>query len=283
MLPIHVALVAEESKITTGELVEVAAALQKQVTRDFAPIWGVVCDVTTFPALEKMPLDYWPIIVRDDIAIDAEGVHEDAQGQPFALVKYDDSWPLMASHEALEMLADPFGRRLVAGDSVVENQGRVLYLVEVCDPCEAGSFAYSINGVTVSDFYTPNFFDPVTAAGVRYSFNNSLTQPRQVAKGGYLTWFVPATGQWWQRTWFGAGPIDGPIAKFETRNGNLRTSIDRTTAKYRKRAMSTARSIAGARETGGMGGEAPAFRKRAAALRAAIREVLGVREILGVR
>ena len=37
---------------------------------------------------------------------------------------------------------------------------RVHYLVEVCDPCEDGKCAYYINGVLVSDFYTPDYFDP---------------------------------------------------------------------------------------------------------------------------
>lgn len=209
MLPIHVALVAEKSQITMDELSEVAAALQKQVTRDFGPIWSVTGDVTAFGSLEQLPLDYWPIIIEDDIGMNALGVHEDNKGQPFSLVKYGDDWSLTASHECLEMLCDPFGRRLVAGQSPEDGQGRVQFLVEVCDPCEADEFAYSINGVTVSDFYTPHYFDPVTSTGVRYSFNNSLTQPREVNTGGYLSWYVAATGDWWQRTWFdGNAPVN---------------------------------------------------------------------------
>ena len=58
--------------------------------------------------------------------------------------------------------------------------------MEVSDPCEASEFAYSVNGILVSDFYTPKYFDPVAAPGVRYSFTGSLTGPLQMLRGGYL-------------------------------------------------------------------------------------------------
>jgi hypothetical protein len=64
-------------------------------------------------------------------------------------------WSVTASHECQEMLADPFGNRLVSGPSLAPDQGNVEYLVEVCDPVEDLGFAYLINGVLVSDFYTP--------------------------------------------------------------------------------------------------------------------------------
>src|SRR5207244_12011882 len=60
-----------------------------------------------------------------------------SDGQPYALVLYTQSWSLTASHETLEMLADPWGSRLVGGSSIQAGQGRVRYLIEVCDPCEA--------------------------------------------------------------------------------------------------------------------------------------------------
>lgn len=272
MLAMHVALVSEESGIQAGELSEVAAALQKQITRDFAPIWGVTGDVAAFAALEQVPLDYWPVIIRDDIGEDAEGVHLDNQGQPYALVKYDAGWTLTASHETLEMLADPFGKRLVAGDSLVAQQGRVQYLVEVCDPCEAPNFAYSINGVTVSDFYTPHFFDPVTAAGVRYSFGGSLSGPRDVARGGYLSWFVPALGQWWQRNWLGDEPTDGQIEGLVISGDHFRGAIDRKTSKFRRQLG----AVAWARKAGARRAPREPFAARGLMLRHAMREAMAV-------
>ena len=52
-------------------------------------------------------------------------------------------------------------------------------------------FAYKIDDVVVSDFYTPHYFEPHSKAGVRYSFSGGITAPRQVPKGGYLCWLNP--------------------------------------------------------------------------------------------
>ena len=141
MLPLHVALVSETSELALADLLPVSAALQKQVTRDFGPIWDVEATVDPFASLDDVPLDYWPVMVRDDIGTPgAAGVHEDNNGQPFALVQFSNEWSLTTSHEVLEMLADPFGRRVVAGPSIKPKQGRVQYLVEVCDPSEGADF-----------------------------------------------------------------------------------------------------------------------------------------------
>jgi hypothetical protein len=63
----------------------------------------------------------------------------------------------------------------------------------VCDPCQASEFAYSVNSVMVSDFYTPQYFDPVKSSGVRYSISGQVLGPREVLDGGYLSWFDPQT------------------------------------------------------------------------------------------
>src|SRR6266487_6958462 len=162
MLPMQVALVPENEQvgITVSNLTRVAAALQKQVTRDFGPVWEVDGTVDAFASLEDVPLGYWPIIISRDAPDFALGFHSDQEGQPFSLVRFTANWSLTASHECLEMLADPFGDRVVPGFSLREDQGRVSYLVEVCDPCERAPFAYTSNGTWVSDFYTPDFFDP---------------------------------------------------------------------------------------------------------------------------
>ena len=189
MLPIHLALVADTDAVSAKEVTRVAAALDKQVTRDFGPLWGILATVDPVFSLEDVPVGYWPIVLRDRIkAPGADGFHKDRFGQPFARVALTDSWSLTASHECLEMLADPFGDRMIPGPSIREEQGRVSYLVEVCDPPESEEFAYTVNDVLVSDFITPSFFDPVEVEGVRYSFTGAVKQPRQVLEGGYVSW-----------------------------------------------------------------------------------------------
>lgn len=223
----QVALVSEVGEISPSELNRVAAALQKQVARDFAPIWEVQATVDAFATLEDVPLGYWPMIVKKDIGFrGAAGIHLDKDGQPFALIEHSNRWALTASHEALEMLADPFGNRLIAGPSLHPSQGRVEYLVEVCDPSEAMEFGYTVNGVLLSDFYTPAFFDPVANAGVRYSFTGAITSPRQVLAGGYISWHDPVSDHWWQLTHFGVEPKLRDLGILTSVAGSIRATID---------------------------------------------------------
>jgi hypothetical protein len=201
----HVALVSDSPSVTFAEVSTVSAALQKQVTRDFGPVWDVQATVDGFDSLESVPVDYWPVILRDDInEPGAAGFHTDDQGQPFSLVQIDASWPLTASHETLEMLADPFGNRTLAGSpppqapSQIQQFARVVYLVEVGDPCEIAKFGYRANGVLVSDFITPHYYDPDGATGVQYSFRGNVKKPHEVLEGGYVSFGNPVDNHWYQ-------------------------------------------------------------------------------------
>lgn len=229
MLLHQTALVSEVDAVMPSELAKISAAIQKQVMRDFGPIWEVQATVDAFPLLEDVPLGYWPVIIRDDIGYNAAGIHLDKDGQPFSLVKFETGWSLTASHEVLEMLADPSGDRVMPGPSLKTGQGRVEYLVEVCDPSEDVAFAYTVNGITVSDFYTPQFFDSVTAPSVRYSFTGAIKNPREVLKGGYISWHEPVTDHWWQQTFFGAKHQFRDIGILPASHESIREMIDRRT------------------------------------------------------
>src|SRR5215211_1348027 len=161
-LSINFALVSDTDAVSAREITRVAA-LDRQVTRDFGPRWGVLATVDPVFSIEDIPVGYWPIVHRDNInAPGVLGFHKDRFGQPLALMALTDSWTLTASHEWLEMLADPFSDRMVPGPSKKRGEGRVSYLVEVCDP--------------------------VAVEGVRYSFTGAIKRPRQVLEGGYISW-----------------------------------------------------------------------------------------------
>jgi hypothetical protein len=227
-----IGLVSETDQVNSSELQRVAGAIDKQVKRDFAGPWGISASVNSFASLDDVPTDYWVVVVRDDIGYEgAAGIHLDQDGQPFALVQADSEWSLTASHEVLEMLADPFGNRLVAGESPKSKQGRVNFLVEVCDPSEAADCGYTVNGVLVSDFYFPSFFDPVGAKDVRYSFTSSLPRPRDIVREGYLSWMMPETGKWYQKTFFGSRPKYVSLGRQDASYRSLREFIDRNTKK----------------------------------------------------
>jgi hypothetical protein len=226
MLTTNLALVSEIEDHDPSDLARVGAALQRQVTRDFAPIWEVSATIDDFPRLEDVPVGYWPMMIVEDVK-GAAGIHRDKGGQPFALIEMSDSWSLTASHEMLEMLADPFGNRVVPGPSVKRGQGRVEYLVEVCDPSEAAEFGYTVNDILVSDFYTQRFFDPVHSPATRYSFTGAVDRPRQVLRGGYLSWHDPKSDRWWQQTWFGARKEYRDLGVFDAaKHESLRAFID---------------------------------------------------------
>jgi hypothetical protein len=230
MLPSYVAIAPENDTVDVDhrDLTKVAAALQKQVIRDFAGIWGVQANVSAFLALEDIPTGYWPIIVSDDIRTPgAAGIHLDKDGQPFSLVQNGEGWSLTASHECLEMLVDPNGSRVAAGWSIKPGQGRVEYLVEVCDPCEALEFAYAVNGIAVSDFYTPDYFQMKAVPGVRYSFSGAIKKPCQVLKGGYLSWHEPVSDHWWQAIVTSSRPKFQDLGVFTAVKENLRHMTDR--------------------------------------------------------
>jgi hypothetical protein len=162
--------------------------------------------VRPFTRPEDIPETYWPVIVRDDISAFAPaGFHGHVGSRPRAVVQYAEGWSLAASHETLEMLANPFGDRLVRGQSVMPGQGEVDYLVEVCDPCEDPRFGYTVNGEMVSDFVVPDYFGSAGTAGAEYSFCGSVKAQHDVLMNGYLTWRDPTSDHWWQLRVFDTG------------------------------------------------------------------------------
>lgn len=227
----HIALVSLTKQISLSELSLTAAALQKQVTIDLGPIWNIQATVSPFFDIQAPPDDYWLMTIVDEDKIDDaddEGYHwsKDTHS-PFAIIKYDEFWQLTCSHELCEMLVDPYGLQTTAGDAIGDNEGRVNYLVEVCDPCQHHEFSYKIDGIPVSDFYTPNYFDSFQNNNVRYSCTGSITRPREILKNGYLTWQDFITNRWLQANFFGDDLQVNDVTDAMPVNGPLRSQIDR--------------------------------------------------------
>jgi hypothetical protein len=213
MLIQHIALVPEADGIDPSELSRVSAALQKQVTRDLSPAWGVAATVDAFPRLEDVPVGYWPILVTRDLGSDC-GVRLDRDGTPYAQVDHSDDWSLDASRACIEMLVNPFGKRTVSAQSPRSDQGRVEVVLEVCAPCADALCAYAINDVVVSDFCMPAFYEegPI-GSGHRLSMNGSIGAPFRVLPGGHLTWFDVVSESFWRRSHWGENPVDTRLGK----------------------------------------------------------------------
>jgi len=198
MSTIQVGLADKTKEIDPELMQSVAAALNIQVNRDLAPIWNVQATVTALPNASKIPAGVWPVFLVKSLPPGEGGFHLDKHNQPYAEViasPESDEWTIDASHETVEMLVDPNGNRLQNSTSITVKNGKIedsngefAYLVEACDPCEADNFGYSIQGVAVSDFITPHFYDPEKVAGTRYSFTGAIPRPRDILPGGYITW-----------------------------------------------------------------------------------------------
>jgi hypothetical protein len=172
----------------SGVLEAIAEALTIQVERDFAPAWGVTTarftvggrgDKIHFFDSAHQAGDYgWHIV--------------DGHGLPYAHVFSDpsisagsdwitgpDAISVTASHEALEMLADP------AANEYSFNGARLMWAREVCDAVQANTYRIVAHGlrVPVSNFVLPAFFNPWTDGP--YDHLGVLKEPFSLAKGGY--------------------------------------------------------------------------------------------------
>jgi len=185
--------------LTDDQVKAVIPALQKQVTDDFRAYWSVDCMLEFLPKGQPLPKGWWQIVVVDnpDVA-GALGYHQlSEQGTPlgkvFAKLDIDHglSWTVTFSHELLEMLADPWINWMAQGDD-----GQI-YALEVSDAVEADELGYYIDGVLVSDFVTPGWFEQTE--NDRVDFKQRIKNRLELAPGGYISILNPAHG-WVQVT-----------------------------------------------------------------------------------
>ena len=90
MLPLNVALVSEVPDVEISELNRIGAAIQKQITRDFGPIWNIQANLSAFARLEDVPVDYWIATLCYGIP-EGSGGHSDADGPPAAFIDWTDN------------------------------------------------------------------------------------------------------------------------------------------------------------------------------------------------
>jgi hypothetical protein len=252
---IQVGLVDKTKAIDPELMHAVAAALTIQVTRDLPQFWNVHATVTYEPNASKIPAGVWPVFLVKTLPPGEGGFHLDQNNQPFAKViatPGSDEWTIDASHETLEMLVDPNGNRLqpsasiqIENGKIVDGTGQFGYLVEACDPCEADNYAYPIQGVAVSDFLTPHFYDPVVTPGTRYSFTGAIKAPRQILPGGYISWVNQQTNELQQLLWVdpakapkivNLGPASGASLR-EWVDNYMAESAGKTTVRANRHAL----------------------------------------------
>src|SRR5215471_18748494 len=234
MSVIQVGLVDTTGEMDSELVQATAAALNIQVTRDLPQYWNISATVRALPGPDAIPVGVWPVRLVRHLPPGEGGIHLDKHNQPFSLViatPDSDQWTIDASHETIEMLVDPAGNRLqssrsieISGRDIQDGPSEFEYLVEACDPCEASGLAYSIQGIAVSDFITPHFYDPVATSGTRYSFAGNIKVPRQILPGGYISFVNPELDEMQQILFLGATPELRTLGPAE--GGSLRMWVD---------------------------------------------------------
>jgi hypothetical protein len=213
--PIQISVINASTVVADNDVQPVVDALQKQVTNDFLPAWGVGAQLTFIPTGTAPPPGTWWLSILDDSdQAGALGYHDiTPDGLPLGKVfagtdlKYGMTWSVTASHELLEMLGDPNINLTVFVQN--DQSTGILYAYEVCDACEADNFGYQIGNVLVSDFVFPSWFESFRTTGsTQFDQTKQIQNPLQLLAGGYIGVFDVNSGSGWQQQTAEKKPVE---------------------------------------------------------------------------
>jgi hypothetical protein len=218
-----IAFVNQSTVVSDAQLAQIVAALQIQIDRDFAPIWKLGANLVAIPKGQLPAATDWIMYIMDTSdQAGALGYHDlTPAGYPIGKVfakddqKYGSSLSVTISHELVEILVDPYISNCVFSQQT--NTTGTLYAFESADPVEDDTFGYLINGILVSDFVFPAWFEEARAPNsTQFDFRNIVHAPFTLAEGGYIGLFQvgPRNTGWTQKTADGV-PSKRTLAKGE--------------------------------------------------------------------
>lgn len=177
--------------LDTPTLMAIAAACTKQLA-EFCPLFGLLGSsvVVRAPGAPGAPCDAELALFDTSDQAGDLGYHSEApSGVPYGRIFVNDtlaanqkltedamSVSCVVSHEALELVGDPGANRWS------RSQDGRFWAWEVCDPVEGQT--YSLDGVAVSNYVTPAWFDYVQTKGP-FDRMASCSAAFEVASGGY--------------------------------------------------------------------------------------------------
>ena len=196
----------QSTLVTTSEVKKMVAACNKQVRDHVAPAWNgerVVVEFAGYdlPTIQrKAPKGSWVIAILDNpddpgaLGWHSEDDQDHVYGEIFAKPCLEDGKSTaltgtyavssVLSHEVIETYGDQFCNQWT-------DTGRgFLVATELCDPVEADG--YEIDGVQVSNFVLPEWFDAVTSPGEKFDYLGKCKAPFSMTPGGY--WVQASTG-----------------------------------------------------------------------------------------
>ena len=192
-----ISITNKSKTVSDRDLRRVLPALQKQITKQFEPVWGwganLKFDAKKFD-MQVIIKDtarggggYLGYHIKDNIPITYIFAKDD--------IEDSGEYTSTLSHELLEMIADPAVNLYAIGKFRDKGGQRRtgLFGLEVCDPVEANY--YKIDGVSVSDWVRPEWFEPEHPKGkMKMDFLGVVDAPFMIAEGGYAD--VLSKGRW---------------------------------------------------------------------------------------
>ena len=205
------------------EVQDAIRAINRQVEEDFMPVWGsgrlsklyaASFDPANVDTLteETIPADSVIYIVDEPSVPGALGYHSiNSKEVPVGFVFEDlGDWTVTLSHEILELIVDPTVNIFVPGADPRDSNFWLFHSYEVCDAVERST--YRIDNIEVSNFVTPEYFNPEDIQGTRNDFLGVGVESFGVTQGSHLGVLNPAT--WDFEIIFGAGaPVEPVFAK----------------------------------------------------------------------
>jgi hypothetical protein len=196
--------VMNHSKIPDAEVQAALRAINRQIAEDFEPYW----DLGATLRLEAKGRGANLAAKRRDAVIflrdAAGGFHTHTlRGLPYGVVFTEIgkltkqalpwlTWTSALSHEALELVADPQLNTLVKGPHPAKHHA-VFHYREVCDPVQ--SLTYEIDGILVSNFVLPHYYNAQGERGGRNDHLGSGVHAFRWIEGGYIGFWDPRQGK----------------------------------------------------------------------------------------
>lgn len=184
-----VSIVNQSKRVTDDEAKRMTLAHGRQLAEHVAPVWGLTPALEFVPKGEKPTPGSMPATLSDTSDVPgAAGYHDESDdGIPFIKIfTFDgssattgrDAVSVTLSHEGCELTGDAPANKWADGPDGAD------YAFELCDPVEGDT--YEIDGVAMSNFVYPAYFDPKAAPGAKLDYLEKLSAPFSMTPGGYL-------------------------------------------------------------------------------------------------
>lgn len=198
-----IALISQvsETDFPREKQLQLAKVLSFQGVEHLYPYHGKAGTVEVF---NYVPEGYIPFYVQYDIESNnsQDAYHwTDENGKPYARVKFNkdfDELSRITSHEFMETLVNPnvdkFGQ--TSEFEMLNRKGTEYF--EICDICQSKEYSYKIDGVVVSNFVTPSYYNVNLGKtnilpNVKYDYCGFVKAPGEILEGGYKSWKVSDT------------------------------------------------------------------------------------------